>query len=167
MPETITTHTTSEGWPFNAGDPVWWHHPRGGRCEGFYLRLDIDDLEDCWGRLSERQEFLSKMEGNDTTCTECGGDLDDDGDCQVGCEAFPGAEHPQADAIRYQAANGVAARILARNPARVRGPDGQFLKQSTPEERRAAIERMFDQDHAAFEHHTEHPVSQLFLMETA
>lgn len=157
----ISAHTAAEGWPFNPGEPVWWHDAHSQRHEGFYLRLDIDDLEDCWGNEAERQEFISRMEGSDSACTECGAEADEEGDLPCDCEPFE--DHPQADSIRFQAAYGIAARVLPKTPARIHDDvDGTFLKAPDARACRAHLERLLDKDPDDFDITSDVPLNQLF-----
>lgn len=163
---TITTHTAAEGWPFDAGTPVYWFDAHSQRREGLYLRINIDDLEECWGDEGKRMEFLHRMEGSDDACLECGAELDDEtGECVAGCSPF--SDHHQEDSIRFEAAYGVQARVLPRTPARVCAADGHFLKHPTPEECRDFITALFEDNPDPFEFPSEVPINQLFAVHNA
>jgi hypothetical protein len=166
LEDVITTHTTDEGWPFDAGTPVFWFDAHSRRREGLYLRVNIDDLEECWGDESARHEFLHLMEGSDSCCLECGAELDEEtGECTSGCEPF--SDHPQEDDIRFEAAYGVRARVLERAPARIPDMDGHWLRHPSPEECRAFITSLFEKDPDPFELFSEVPLSQLFPIHNA
>jgi hypothetical protein len=148
----ISAHTKDEGWPFNAGDLVYWFDTHSNRLEGYYLRINIDDLEECWGDEAERNEFTSRMEGSDSECLECGAELDDEtGECVEGCEPFD--DHPQEDDIRFATAYGVRARVIPVGSLKPRHDPatGQLLPAWPP-----------DEDDEALEHPTEVPLSQIY-----
>lgn len=119
MTEPLSAHGQEEGWPFDPGTPVYWFDAHSRRHEGFYLRLDIDDLEELWGSEPDRLEFIDLMDGRDDICLVCESELDEDGECPAkkhGCPGDPFHDHPQADSIRFQAAYGIAARVSSSWP---------------------------------------------------
>lgn len=135
----VSEHTAADGWPFNPGTPVWWVDAHSRRREGFYLRLDLDDLEDCWGNEEARREFLDKMDGSDDFCLVCESELDDDGECpnRPGCSGDPFHEHPQRDAIEFQRAYGIGAHVALHWPptaSDLEFPTDVPLNQLTPVE---------------------------------
>lgn len=151
----ISQHTAAEGWPFDAGTLVYWFDAHSRRREGYYLRLNLDDLEECWGDEEARHEFTSRMSGSDSSCLECGAGLDDEtGECVAGCIPFDG--HPQEDSIRFETAYGIHARVIDRGLFEKRkDPDtGQFLPAWPP-----------DPDDPVLEFPTEVPLSQLTALE--
>lgn len=119
MTEPISGNTAAEGWPFDPGTLVYWYDAHSQRREGYYLRLDIDELEFCWGAEVSRREFLDLMDGSDEICLLCESELDEDGECsakEFGCPGDPFHDNPQADSIRFQKAYGIAARVSSHWP---------------------------------------------------